>query len=364
MDLTAVVARMAVRRPHVLVVEVPGWGRTRMTAERELRRRGWVPANSPADADILLTCGTPGPEFSEIVDPVWDQLPGPRVRIGATEGDQVPGLLDGSRRALLDGTVQREDAEARTAAAGGTPDEHGDMDHEDMDHEDMDDGDIDMPMPGGIGLAEGGTDRDGLDLDVLQVRLGPVLQHWPAGLVVRCSLQGDVVTDAAVEVLPAAGWHLDRTHDGAGALHGTARSESARYCDQAAGVLALLDLERLSLRAIRLRDAVLDDVPIGKVAAEVERLGERLRRSRTLSWSVQDLPGVHERLIALLDGARTALLGDADTAAPLRSPAAETERLERIPGLITGLDVAGARLVIASLGLDTAVVAAEGSDRG
>ncbi|TYD00037.1 hypothetical protein FQ377_00765 [Arthrobacter echini] len=373
MDLTSAVARLAARRPHVLVVEVPGWGPTRMTAERELRHRGWVQANSPAEADIMLTCGVAGREFSEIVDRVWDQLPGPRVRIGATDPDQVSGVLDESRRALLDGTVQRVDAEARTAVAGDVPHDpdhgdagHGDMDHGDMGHEGMDHDGMDMPMPGGIGLAEGGTDRDGLDLDVLHVSLGPVLPHWPAGLVVRCSLQGDVVTGAAVEVLPAAGWGPDRARDGAGLMRGTVRLRSAQYCDQVAGLLALLDFERLSMRAIRLRDSVLDDAPIETVTAEVERLGERLRRSRVLRWSVQDLPGVLEGLMALLDGVRTALLGEiaADTAAPLRSPAAEAERLEQIPGLITGLDVAGARLVIASLGLDTAVVAPEGSDHG
>ncbi len=413
MDLKQTIAGMAVRRPHVLVVEVPGWAFTRFSAERELRRRGWMLSSSPAESDILLTCGVPGPEFSEIIDRVWDQLPGPRVRADTTDPGQVPGVLDESRRALLDDMAQREDAEARTVAVpeaaenhdhgsgsdahpdsgsaddlgpessdGGQDDNdpgHGDMDHGDMDHEGMDHGDMDhggmdhggmdhgnmdMPMPGGIGLAEGGTDRDGLDLDVLHVPLGPVLPHWPAGLVVRCSLQGDVITDATVEVLPAAGSGRERSPVDEGLMRGAAGFMSAQYCDQAAGMLALLGSERLSVRALRLRDAVLDGAPAHQVSTELERLGRRIRRSRVLRWSVQDLPGVFERLLALLEGARTAPGDgvDADTAAHLRSSATEAGALERIPGLIIDLDVAGARLVIASLGLDTADVSPAESD--
>ena len=76
------------------------------------------------------------------------------------------------------------------------------MDHggHGMDHGGMDHGDMEM-SPGGIPLAEGGEDRDGLEMDVLHVRLGPVLPHWPAGLVLRCSLQGDVIAEAQAELV-------------------------------------------------------------------------------------------------------------------------------------------------------------------
>ncbi|THJ66443.1 hypothetical protein E8P82_08220 [Arthrobacter echini] len=433
MDLMSAVARMAARRPHVLVVEVPGWALTRISAERELRRRGWVRADAPADSDILLTCGLPGPEFGEVLDRVWDQLPGPRVRVDAMDPDQVLAVLDRSVQALLDGATQRDDADARTAAAAGPSSDHdhdhdhgsdqeteetepesaadgdgdtshedgdqgdtahedtdhggmdhgeddqanmnhGGMDHKgmshgdgdqaDMDHAGMDHGDMDMPMPGGIGLAEGGTDRDGLDLDVLHVSLGPVLPHWPAGLVVRCSLQGDVVTDASVELLRAADPGVEQLHGDAGMMRSSPGFTSARTCDQAAGLLSLLGFERMAARAERLRDAVLDGTPPDQVAADVAHLGRHIRRSRVLRWSLEDLPGARERLLAMLGAAETNLGSAADAVTAVRySPTAGTAGVEQIPGLITGLDVTAARLVVASLGLDTAPVALAGSDR-
>ena len=71
----------------------------------------------------------------------------------------------------------------------------GDMDHGDMDHGDMDHGDMEM-APGGIPLAEGAEDRDGLEMDVLVHPLGPLLDRWPGGLELRVTLHGDVVADA------------------------------------------------------------------------------------------------------------------------------------------------------------------------
>lgn len=64
---------------------------------------------------------------------------------------------------------------------------------------------MDMAGPGGVALASGAPDRDGLEMDRLHVQLGPVLASWPAGLVVWCTLAGDVVTQVDV-VQPA----LDR----------------------------------------------------------------------------------------------------------------------------------------------------------
>ena len=84
MGLNEILARFAVRAATVLVVEVPGHGATRMELEEQLLHRGWRPAWTPADADVLAVCGTPGPELSELVDRLWEQLPGPRVRADIT----------------------------------------------------------------------------------------------------------------------------------------------------------------------------------------------------------------------------------------------------------------------------------------
>src|SRR5699024_755889 len=66
-------------------------------------------------------------------------------------------------------------------------------------------GGMDM-APGGIPLAQGGDDRHGLEMDVLHLALGPVLPFWPAGLVLRCSLQGDVVVGAEAAVIDGGGY--------------------------------------------------------------------------------------------------------------------------------------------------------------
>ncbi len=79
--------------------------------------------------------------------------------------------------------------------------------------------------PAGIPLAGGAQDRDGLEMDVLHVPLGPVLTHWPAGLVLRCRLHGDVVADAS-----GAG----RTRRGA-RPRGPRPCAAARSLDAAAG---------------------------------------------------------------------------------------------------------------------------------
>jgi len=59
-------------------------------------------------------------------------------------------------------------------------------------------------LPAGLPMARRGADRDGLKLDRLHVPLGPFLAHWPAGLVVQVTIQGDVVQQAEVTTLGAA----------------------------------------------------------------------------------------------------------------------------------------------------------------
>ena len=230
LGLSGALARSASRHAHALVVEVPGSWRTRMAAERNLFARGWRLADSSADADVLVVCGEPGPELAEAIEGVWHQMPGPRVRVDVHAGDEVGARLDEAHTGLLDTDHHRRDAQQRPTASellaehagpgaeshGG----HGDMDHgpgdghegmdhgghegidhggdegmdhgghqgmdhgghegmdhgghEGMDHggheghEGMDHGDMET-SPGGIPLAEGGEDRDGLEMDVLQV---------------------------------------------------------------------------------------------------------------------------------------------------------------------------------------------------
>jgi hypothetical protein len=75
----------AVRRPHVLVVAVPGWTAARLAVEQAVHAAGGTLALSPADADLLITAGRPCEEMREAVDRVWSQGPGPAVRGAVTD---------------------------------------------------------------------------------------------------------------------------------------------------------------------------------------------------------------------------------------------------------------------------------------
>ena len=370
MDLTT---RLATARTAVLVAEVPGWAATRCAVEREVRTRGWRLADSPADADVLVVCGRPGPRLAAAVDHVWAQLPGPRARTRMHGPDDVPAALDAASADLADGPAQRRDAAGRPAEPdpgilatdrpapdGGTPraeddeapgfDDPGPAPDKDQDQaededepdDDMDMGgmdmggmDMDMPMPGGVPLAGGADDDqlpdpDGLDLDVLHVPLGPVLPWWPAGLLLHMTLQGDLVVAARAEVLEPAGEPPADV-----AVHGT----PAGRWDAVAALLALAGDADGAAAAARLRDALLAGAD---AAAEEARLGRRVRRSRLLRWSLR---GVGE-----LDGA--------DAADRLAHWAGGDEQLvpitlAEVAALVTGVDLATARLVIASIDLDT-----------
>jgi hypothetical protein len=350
--LSDAIARSAARHAHALVVEVPGWWRTRAAVERAVLVRGWRLAFSPADADVLVVCGEPGPRFGDAVELVWQQMPGPRVRVDVQEYADVATRLDEAYARLLDTDHHRHDARNRPAASDllGEPAEDAGMDHGghgDMDHGDMDrgghegHGNMDM-SPGGIPLAEGGEDRDGLEMDVLDVRLGPVLPHWPAGLVLRCSLQGDVITTAHAELVDTIQHDDADPHD------------PARRLDNLASVLTLAGWDDAAAQARRIRDAALGLGGEEGADARLARLRRKVRRSWLLRWSLQGLRPLSEddvdrhglpadatgdsydRLIRMLDRA------DAGEHAPAYST-------DHLAHLVTGLDLATARLVVASL---------------
>lgn len=358
-----------------------------MRAERELRRRGWTVAASPAEADVLLICGVPGPVLQAVCDRVWGQLPGPRARVAAGTRDSVATALDDAGASLLDAEAQRRDAgerllntvdddgaQAGHAAEGHHDREHGDMDDGgasdgDMDHSTMGHGDMemDMPMPGGIGLAEGGPDRDGLDLDVLNVPLGPVLLHWPAGLVLRCALQGDVITDASVEILEAA--EAPPSGDGTAREDGRepVRELCVRRCDSAGRLLALAGAENLSARAFDIRDRVLEGAAADEVAEQLRRLCRSANRSWMLRWSLKEPAGVWESLIHGLEEALSAAEGSGTAAgtesATVVTAAVSKQTLQSLPERVRGLDVAAARLVVAAADMNLTHVPSGGGTR-
>ncbi|TFC20080.1 hypothetical protein E3O19_01560 [Cryobacterium algoritolerans] len=388
MGVTSMLARWASKSVHVLIVGVPGWDESRMLLEAELDRRGWRVALSPADADLLAVCGLPGEVLGAASDLLWNQLPGPRTRVSVTTPVALSALLDAAVAHLVDDSWQREDARARSrpvAAEDPRPNtgEHESMSHEDMDHGDMDHGGMDMPTPGGIPLAGGGDDRDGLEMDVLNVSLGPVLPHWPAGLVVDCVLQGDVIVSAGARLLEAASAPKEVSEKAVTDVT-RGRRRIIRLCDDASNLLALAGWQTAAQNARRLRDDARRGADSTDHAAALDRLRRRAERSVLLRWSLKGISlgeiglgagtntgtatpddqaavDIRHRLIGWLreaavlagtsSGRQSPAAGDSD---PVREA---QDALEALPELLRGTDLGTARLLIAGLGLDTAALA-------
>jgi hypothetical protein len=225
-------------------------------------------------------------------------------------------------------------------------DDH-DMDDHDMDDHDMDDHDMDdrghmemghmsMTGPGGYPLAEGAEDRDGLEMDVLHRRIGPVLPCWPAGLVVEVTLAGDTITDASASLVDAA--NRVRAEE--------LRNVPALALDRAAQVLLLAGWGSMAARALRVRDLVAAG-EADRARRRLEPLHRRIERSVVLRWSLRGLQirlGVDVRtvLLARLERARAELSGRQTAPEPVTP-------LEEIPALVNGRDLSSARLIVAAL---------------
>ncbi len=342
MGLIEVLSRAASSRAHVLIAEAPGAFRQRVALERALDRRGWCGAESVADADVLAVVGEPAEALADVVEHVWGQMSEPRARIHVRDEAVVDELLTVAAEQLRGTTGRIAESELRLGFTPSADDLTHEMsgDHGDHGGQDMAGGhDHAAMMPDGISLAEGAEDRDGLEMDELHLPLGPVLAHWPAGLVLRVTLHGDVVVDATVEQL------TDQAGPPPAADDMTTRA--ARLLDAAGSVLTLAGLPAESARARRLRDRCLDgDVTSGR---DVTTLGERIARRRSLRWVLGGLTatGSHggaerlqDRLVGLFEQAGAAL--DGEEPLPSIGPGA-------LPELVRGQELAAVRLWVAAL---------------
>lgn len=341
MGLTEWLGTVAAGRAHVLVAAPRDAFRTRARLERAVVARGWALADAPADADVLAVCGRPEGETDEILaealSSVWAGMPGPRMRVDVTDEAGIGPALERAAEALLDTRAHAADAESRDGDM-----DHGDMDHGDTDHGDMDHGEHGDMAPAGIPLAAGGPDRDGLEMDVLHVALGPVLPSWPAGLVLDVALQGDVVVAAAARYVGGRPGEADRH----------AQEPAERAARRVDGVARLLDLAGWAdgaSRARRVRDLLLDG---DRAAGHRLLVGLRTRvgRSRLLRWQLRDLgrpgqPDVHDRLVTALGNA----VDDLDGAAAGDRGGADPDGLA---SATVGLELAAVRLVVAAADLD------------
>jgi hypothetical protein len=395
--VTGLLVRAGAARPHVLVAAMPGGAAVRLATEEQLRRRGWPAALSPADADVLLVAGAPAADIAASVQATWAAVPAPRVRAIVTSPGEVAAALDAAQAELATGAprwLPAGDAAVlpggdggAASGPGGSHGAHGMA----AGHHDM--GDMDTGMPGGLPMAERGEDRDELKLDRLHVPLGPVLPDWPAGLVVRLVLQGDVVQHAeagAVGLVEGAGsfWTEPWRRAAAGEPVTTgeaARRRAAAHLDSLGRFLAVAGWDDAAAAARALRDDTADSTPVSALEPAVRRLAARVARSRVLAWSTRGA-GTLRADVAAADGATGPAWragGDVTTrchrwcreladltavfedSGPLDPTALEPPRgqldgaqapsaflLTVLPRLLEGAEFAAARLIVASLDPD------------
>jgi hypothetical protein len=318
-------------------VAVPGGALTRVAVERAVRERGWRPAESPAEANLLVVAGAAEHDLEPYVARVWQLLPAPRTRVDVPAAQDVDDRLDTALRVLHDPEQQRDEARPVAHEAQHAPAEHHTGGHGGHGGHDMGD----MDLPGGVPMADRAEDRDGLKLDQLHVPLGPVLPLWPAGLIVHTRLQGDVVQDATVEVLGGVGPVIDHP--------------VARRLDSCSRLLAVAGWSDAAVAAQRFRDELLagGDPPVARWARQV-------RRSRTLRWLLAGV-GVVEDGPAALVGDALDRLHRRLLPTPELPTAHETQwTVDHLPTLLAGAELATARLIVASLDPDLTLVAGRG----
>ena len=308
-----VLRRLAARRPHVLTIAPAPLSdevlRLRLAVEAELSRRRWPVADSPADADVVLVAGTPGPRLAAVVEAVWATVPAPRVRVAVTAPGEIGPALDEVQGRLARG----ERGASRTSDVSEVP----------------------SLTPAMAGLAD--DDRDGLLLDAVHVALGPVLPHWPSGLVVHATLAGDLVTDAHAEVLDAP------ATVGAGSRGRSPLGPDRTRLDVLTRLLALAGAEHLAEGARDLRDR--DPAP-----GELTAFGRRIARHRPLRWATRVIPLVGDPVGERTVTDRVVALGRAlgTSLAPPPRPTAD-----KAARTLIGLELGAARLALAAMDPDT-----------
>jgi hypothetical protein len=210
-----------------------------------------------------------------------------------------------------------------------------------------------MELPGGLPMADLGEDRDGLTLDRLHVPLGPVLPDWPTGLVMRVTLQGDVIQEATAEVLDAhgasSGWR--------------AEDVAARELDGLARFLGVAGWADAAAQARRLRDVLLaGERAAAATAPAAAALVRRVRRSRTLRWLVRGIPAGTTDVAGLLEQRLSAIEAAVASGDALPAP---RPAVDELAGLLVGAELAAARVIVAAADPDIErVPVREGAQHG
>lgn len=416
MELTARLRAFGAALPRPFVIAAAGSTEIRLAVEAELARRGWAQAASPAETNLLVLCGGGGEVLAPYIERVWGAIAAPRARVQVATAPEVAQALDAAQRRLRDGEGDELDGPAALGVGhderhGGRPGHGGGPAHGMPDHggEHGADGGSHAQHRGhgghsghgghdmagmevaGLRLAERAEDRDGLKLDRLHVPLGPALPAWPAGLVVRTILQGDVVQCAEVESLVPAEtqgrlpfWDEPwlRAEAGDDVARGEAeRRRGAAHLDSLARLLVTAGWSDAAARARRLRDQALGGAPARELRRAAEPLARHVGRSRPLEWAtralgvvtpaeaeavgVEEIAGdvttrcrswLRQATAALSRADEVELLGPGERQGP-RGDVRETERsgralLSLLPRLVEGAELGGARLIVASVDPD------------
>ena len=411
MDVIGRLRAWALAAPRVLVVDAPGSRQLRWAVEAELDRRGWTQALAPGDADLLLVLGTPGSELATAAELLWTQMPHPRHRVYLPSGVDAQEQLTTAAHELVAAAEQAAeddgDAVPMPVPAGQVPpmdhSGHNGMDHsggdgmdhsggDGMDHSghgamaEMDHSGDAMDHSGGDGMDHSGhggmdhsamdggehaghhmhhggevaglpmagtaPDRDGLALDVLRVSLGPVLPGWPTGLLLRADLQGDVLTGAQLSWLDA--------NEPADVDPGADPRRTA--LDHLASLLSVAGWLTAARDARRARDGLASPDSAERAAAErrAERVVRRVRRSRALAWSLRGIGHLQgpdrDTDGDVLDRLRRWCDAASDTAAVSRPGELP---LDVVATLVLGSELAAARLIVASAGIQRSVAPTE-----
>lgn len=142
-------------------------------------------------------------------------------------------------------------------------------------------------VPYGRAMAGRAPDRDGLELDQLECRVGPFFPAFPPGLVLHLKLQGDLIQEAHMGENPFrrrpmrgvdAAFHSALSHAVPIATLEIARAR--HHLGWLAAMLRLHGLHALGLRSLELARSVGTDS-----VESVRRLGRLLERMRSLGWA-------------------------------------------------------------------------------
>lgn len=263
--------------------------------------------DSPRAATVLLVVGRLTRALLRPVLAVHDQLPGPRATVWWPVGEGGADLV----RALPDLVVGAAGDEAglqrvhADLALGRRPSGPPAM----LDIEPAQWRGIGPYGTGGSGMTGGvpygrplpgrAADRDGLELDQLPLRVGPLLPSLPPGLALTLQVQGDVVRSAEVGSNPYRSWPGDPPPgplDTREFLEATRAAVQVRELELArarhhlrwtARALRLHGMVALAARAAGLAERLdLDD------AGAVTDLHRRLRRNRSLRSATTGVGGL------------------------------------------------------------------------